>query len=152
MNLVYGQDATVTQWVIDRIPHVSDFGPCAAIGVASDHLVAGVVYHDYQPACESVQISMAASSPMWARREIIGQLLAYPFIQLGCWSVFTLTPDDNVKAIKVNRHIGLNKEAVLPHAFGKHRHSVFCQMLRPKYFELYGENHGQELRICASAA
>lgn len=149
-RLVYGD---VSDWVLARIPHVTDFGVCQSIGVESNgKLVAGVVYHDYQPAFESIQISMAADSPVWARKEIIASLLDYPFNQLGCWMVFTLTPIDNDLAIRVNQHIGIEKKTVLPHAFGRKRHGVLCQMLRPAFLEKYGELSGKIQPISPSGS
>jgi RimJ/RimL family protein N-acetyltransferase len=85
---------------------------------------------------------MAAVSPMWARKEIIAELLRYPFEQLGVYKVFTAIPADNAMAIKVNNHVGLRREAVLAHHFGKKRHAVIMRMLRPDYDRLYGDRNG----------
>jgi RimJ/RimL family protein N-acetyltransferase len=134
VHLVAGHTDKVAAWTVSHIPHVSDFGPCEAIAVMNgEYIIAGVVYHDYQPTCASIQLSMAAESPMWARREIIAQLLDYPFNQLSVNRVWTATPIDNEKALKVNRHIGFKREAVLHSAFGKKRHGVIMRMLKPDY-------------------
>lgn len=85
---------------------------------------------------------MAAVSPMWARKEIVAELLSYPFEQLGVYKVFTAIPADNAMAIKVNSHVGLKREAVLAHHFGKKRHAVIMRMLRPDYDRLYGDLNG----------
>jgi RimJ/RimL family protein N-acetyltransferase len=125
------------------IPHVEDFGPCIAIGVQSKgRLIAGIVYNEYQPRYSIIQLSMAAVSPMWARKEFIAELLRYPFEQLGVYKVFTAIPADNAMAIKVNSHVGLKREAVLAHHFGKKRHAVIMRMLRPDYDRLYGDGNG----------
>lgn len=109
--------------------------------MSQGRLIAGVVYHDYQREYRNIQISMAAVSPMWARRATIAGLLRYPFRQLGVWMVWTLMPDWNVKALKVNEHIGLKRKTIIPHAFGKKQHAVLSQMLEPAYRQyeaLYG--------------
>lgn len=138
--LVYGEDAYVAAWTADLIPHVSDFGPCTALGVASgDRLIAGVVYHDYQPMFDTIQLSMAAVSPMWAKKENIRGLLKYPFEQLNCYRVWTATPIDNDPALKVNAHIGFKKEAISHSGFGKNRHAVIMRMLLPDYIRLFGD-------------
>jgi len=137
--LLFGHDADVSTWVADHIPHVTEFGPCAAIGIVSrETLIAGVVYHDFQPAFRTIQLSMAAVSPMWARRENIAGLLHYPFRQLGAFKVWTMTPFDNQPALKVNLHIGFKREAILAHQFGPKRHGIVCRMLEPDYERLYG--------------
>lgn len=137
-SLLYGRDEPVARWVVDHIPHVDDFGPCVAIGVINGpKMLAGVVYHDYQPDCRTIQLSMAAASPMWARREIIRDLLEYPFKQLKVFKVWTGTPADNERALKVNKHIGFKQEAILAHHFGPKRHGIVCRMLAPDYFRIY---------------
>lgn len=134
MSLIYGADEYVSKWVAERIPHVTTFGPCSAIGVASgDRLIAGMVYHDFQPDFGTIQLSMAADSPMWARPETCKGLLEYPFEQLDCFKVWTATPIDGEAALKVNLHVGFKKEAVLAHHFGRKRHGVVCRMLKPDY-------------------
>jgi len=147
VNLIYGHDADVANWVAAHIPDVGDRGfggPVAAIGVGNDRLIAGMVYHDYQEQFGTIQLSMAAVSPMWARRSIIFGLLAYPFYQLNCFKVWTATAFDNEKALKVNRHVGFTQEAVLAHQFGFKRHAVIMRMLKPDFIKNYGADHGQE--------
>lgn len=140
ISLDYGHSDDVAAWVADNIPHVSggDFGPCAAIGIVNgDHIVAGVVYHDYQEKFGTIQLSMAAISPIWARKAIIADLLAYPFFQLDCYRVFTATPIDNTMATRVNEHIGFKREAVINSMFGKGRHGVIMRLLEPDFKRLY---------------
>lgn len=144
-HLIFGFDHEIAQWVAERIPHMhgGNFGPCAAIGISSDgKLLGGLVYHDYQPELGTIQLSMAADNPMWARRKNIAGLLHYPFEQLGVYKVWTATPHDNEAALKVNLHIGFKREATLAHQFGRKRHAVICRMLRPDYDRLFGERHG----------
>jgi RimJ/RimL family protein N-acetyltransferase len=140
-DLLFGCDEAVAGWVQDRIPHVArGFGPCAAIGVYSGNkMLAGVVYHDFQPEFGTIQISMAADNPMWSRKKHLRALLSYPFNQIGAYKVWTATPHDNEAALRVNLHIGFKKEATLAHHFGRRRHAVICRMLKPDYIRIFGE-------------
>lgn len=143
--LVYGHDSEVCEWVRARVPDATeyDFSRAAAIGVASgDRLIAGIVFHDYKQQFGTIELSMASESPMWARRENIAAMLAYPFVQLGCYKVYTCTRIENKRAIDVNLHIGFTREAVLAHQFGKNRHCVICRMTKPVFDKLYWVNHG----------
>lgn len=145
MNLIYGYDEVVAEWVAERIPHVgaSGFGLCSAIGIATDTaLIGGMVYHDYQEEFGTIQLSIATTSPMWARKEIIRDLLAYPFFQLDCFKVWAAVPADNEPAIKTNIHAGFTKEAVLAHQFGRKRHAVICRMLKTDFIKKYGLSNG----------
>ena len=137
-ELVFGHDAEVAAWVADRLPGRGGFDPSTAIGVASQgRLICGCVYSQYQPEARNLQMSIAAISPMWARREVIAALLAYPFRQLGVWMIYTLTAPDNERALRINEHIGIRRKTILPHFFGKRRHAVVCQMTEPEFSRMY---------------
>lgn len=136
--LICGQTEIIKPWVQDLIPHVDDFGPCEAIGVVeNDKLIAGIVYHDFQPKFGTVQLSMAAINPRWAKKQNIKDLLSIPFEQFECQKIWTLTPIKNEKALKVNIHIGFTKEGVLRHQFGELGHGVVCGMLKKEYYKLF---------------
>lgn len=139
--LLAGHDEDVARWVAALIPHVTEFGPCVALGVGDSErgkIYAGVVFHDYQAAYRNIQLSMAAASPLWATRRMIRTLLDYPFRQLGVWMVWTMTPIENERALKVNEHIGFKRKPIVPHVFGPKKHAVICQMTAPEFARLYG--------------
>lgn len=157
-RLLYGFDEYVTAWVAERIPDVAAYGFTTgrAIGVLSDNgnkLIAGVIYHDYQPDYKTMQLSMASSNSMWARRAIIAELLAYPFIQLGVHKCWISIPSDNEKSLKTTQHIGFKKEGTLAHQFGKGRHAIMSRMFKEDFNRLYGDiYHGQVKSFPASTA
>lgn len=140
MKVLYGDDVNVAKWVAARIPHVTEFGVCSALGVVNDknQPVAGIVFHDYQPTCGTIQISMAADTPKWATRAIIKELLSYPFKQLKVRKVWTATPLKNSRAIRFNKGIGFKQEAVLSHQFGND-HAVICRMFNKQFDQLFKE-------------
>ena len=127
--LVYGHDDKIAKWTAGLIPHVDEFEKYIGIGyLSNDRLIAGFIFNDYHSKFGTIQLSMAALSPMWARKEVIAEVLRYPFEQLGCY----------------NAHIGFRKEAILAHQFGK-RHCVMMRMLRPDYNRLFRkEDHGKK--------
>lgn len=145
MRLLFGQDQTVADWVRRHIPHMAtDFGPASAIGVMSDtgEPMAGVVFHDYQPAYGTIQLSAAAISPRWATSRIVGRMLRYPFIELGVHKVWTATEQKNKRALKFNKGVGFTPEGILRHHFGRKNHAVICGMLDTEYRERYGVLNG----------
>jgi len=141
--LMYGQDKIVSEWVASIIPDVAiaggGFKNCTAIGVYSDEvgMMAGVVYSDYYPAFETIQLSIAAVNPMWARREIITALLSYPFEQLNVFKCWVTIPLDNQASLEMTEHVGFRQEAILKHQFGKNRHAVIKRMFKPDFKRLY---------------
>ncbi len=144
MRVLCGHDADVAEWVAARIPHVESdgFGKCVGVGVVGQtgSLMAGVVFHDYQPACGTVQLSCAADTPKWASRKIVRAILHVPFMQYACNKVWTATPHQNERAIKFNKGIGFRPEATLRHQFGPKQHAVICSMLRSEYLREYGSD------------
>ena len=135
--MVYGHDAAVARWVAERIPHVAggDFGPCAALGVVNGAggLVAGAVFHDWQAAAGTLQVSMAAATRVWARPAVLETLFFYAFATVGANKLWTATPHTSAAVVRFNEHIGMTREAVLRHHFGPKRHAVVCSMLRSEW-------------------
>ena len=148
MTLLFGHDAAVSAWVAGRIPHLhdDDFGPGAAIGVMSgERLIAGVVFNFWQERFQTMQMSMAAVSPMWARPETIRALFRYPFVQVQVHKLWTITPVEYEKALKSLRHAGFKREALLSHHFGKGKHAYLSRMLRGEWWAKYGrQDHGRQ--------
>lgn len=145
-SLLFGCDEIVAQWVAARIDHAArGFGPCTALGVMSGHrLICGCVYHDWHPDFGTIQLSIAASSPMWARRPIIAGLLAYPFAQIGARLVWSAIPADNRRSLRVCEHVGFKREAILTERFGRGRHATVWFMKRHTYRKLYEDrDHGK---------
>jgi len=138
--LVYGEDAYVAVWVASKLEHVDEFDQCTAIGITSgEELIAGCVYTRHQKKFRTVEMSIASTSPMWAKKENIAGLLKYPFEQLDVFKAYAVIMQSNEKALKTIAHIGFRREAILAHQFGKKQHAVVLRMLRPDYDRLYGE-------------
>lgn len=72
-----------------------DFGPCQAIGFedADGQLVAGVVYHDWDPNRETIALSVASTSKRWMSRSVCRLIFDYPFEQIGCRLVWGRTDE-----------------------------------------------------------
>ena len=120
-QLVLGHDALVAGWVRQRIPY-AEFGQCAAIGVSDgDRLIAGCVYHNWQPALRNIEMSIAADTPTWAKKEIIAALLRYPFLQkeLSCRRVTACVEARNRRARRFVEHVGFRKEGTIRQGYLK---------------------------------
>lgn len=144
--IVHGHSEYFAEWVAHRLPEISGngFGACEALGVMSgDKVLAGVVYHDYQNGAETMQLSMAADSFMWARRPIIAGLLSYPFRTANVFKAWIAVSLKNEIGLKTFKHIGFKQEAILAHQFGRQKHCVVLRMFKPDYERLYGDHsHG----------
>lgn len=145
MRLVIGKTTSIVKWVGKRIPFIGDqgFGGCTAIGVEdkNGNALCGVVYHDWQPQFKTIAITIAAESPRWAHREIIRQLFAYPFVELGVEKLWTATPSSNARALRLCKGVGMTQEATLYKHFGKDN-AIINRMMRKDFLRLYGEKNG----------
>lgn len=121
MLILYGHTEFVRSWVKARIGVMSagDFGASTALGVMDrERLIAGVVYHDWQPGFRTIQISCAAASPKWAQRRILAELLAYPFRQIGVNRVTCVTSADDGRTRKFLEGLGMTLEGIGIEGFG----------------------------------
>lgn len=150
-TLLFGHSELVAQWVLERIPDVQTFGKCEAIGVGNaetGRLYAGVVYHDYQAAFETINMSIASISPMFATRGTIRALLHYPFEQMGCNLVAAVARSTNEKSIRFlmgtgkRPGVGFKRDGILRHRFGQGVHAVTFSMTRNEFRKIYGVENG----------
>lgn len=122
MRIHLGADDFVARWVADHIPHMKDgtFGPCVGIAILSSagEMMGGVVFHDYRPQVRSIEMSAASVSRRWVTRSIISGVLAYPFEQLKCRRITTITPRRNKAARTFDTGIGFKQEGLVRRGFG----------------------------------
>lgn len=112
MKLLYGHSETVTQFVIDvagnDIPGAErGFGKSVSIGVIDNDglLVAGIVYHNWEPEAGIVEISVASITRRWLTRPVLRAMFSYPFDQIGCQMIVMRTDSEKP-------HIGRMMKAV----------------------------------------
>jgi len=130
LDYVYGYDEIVGKFVADLIPHCRERGLPAAsktIGVidGEGRLIAGLVYHGYQPEAGVIEISAAAlPGKYWLTRETIRRMYQYPFLQCQCQMVVqrVAATDErqlrqlaayNFAFIRIPRLLGRDQDAVL---------------------------------------
>jgi RimJ/RimL family protein N-acetyltransferase len=80
----------LAKWVADRIwpGKMRDFGNCQAMAVVEgDRLISGVVFHNYEPDSQVIELSAASTSKRWLTRETLRKMFAYPFEECGCQAV-----------------------------------------------------------------
>lgn len=73
-----------------------DFGPCRGIAVVNgDQLAAGIIYHNYDPEAEILEISASAFMPGWLTRHVLKAMFDFPFVNCGCQAVVHRVPDED---------------------------------------------------------
>lgn len=118
MQLVYGRDAEVAEFVRARAPHAENgFERFTTIGMARDGvLICGVVYNEYR--VHSIHASIASSDPSWATKKTLSAMFWYPFVQLGCQRITTYCGATMLSVRRFNERLGFTQEGLLRRGFG----------------------------------
>ena len=78
------------RWVADLIwpGKGREFGECQAMAVVEDEtLICGIIFHNYEPDSQVIEISAASTSSRWLTRKTLNKMLSYPFEDCGCQCV-----------------------------------------------------------------
>lgn len=98
-------------WAAQEIDNVERFKPDAkAIGQMRNGLIAGVVVFDnFSPYDVNVHVA-SDGSKRWITKELVYEVFAYPFVQLGLNRITGLVAAKNEAALRFNLHFGLKVE------------------------------------------
>lgn len=128
LRYVFNDNDTVAGLVQFLVPSCRErgFGRCQCMGVVDEghRLIAGVVYHNYDPGAGVIEISGAALTPRWLTRKTLMLMHAYPFMEVGAQMVVMRVPAENTRLlrqlasygyvfIRVPRMLGRGRDGVL---------------------------------------
>jgi hypothetical protein len=125
---VYGHNEIVANFVASMIPEcrARGFSNYRAIGVVDGdgRLIAGLVYHGYQPEAGTIEISGAAlPGQYWMTRETLRHMYGYPFLQLRCQMVINRVPADDERQLRMMAVFGYSLVRI-PRLLGRDRDAV----------------------------
>ena len=69
-------------------------------------LVAGMVFHDWQPGAGLIQISSASVTPRWLTAEVRHKMFSYPFDEIGCQMVVLEVSAANTRMVRIAKAFG----------------------------------------------
>lgn len=76
-----------------------NFGPASAMGWADESgLVAGVVFHNWDPDTSVIEVSSFSTRRRWATPGIVSSMFSYPFQQLDCRLAVARISETNARA------------------------------------------------------
>lgn len=113
---LHGHSEAVAAFVARLIPGCErGFGACQAVGFLDDSgaLVAGVVYHNWQPEAGVIELSAASIHRKWLTRERLKEVFGYPFDGLQCRIAVARIGEHNATARRIWRSLGAD-EFVIP--------------------------------------
>jgi RimJ/RimL family protein N-acetyltransferase len=86
----------LSRWVAELIwpGQKRDFGNCQGLAVVEgDQLIAGMIYHNWEPASGVVEISGASTTKRWLNRETLRVMFHIPFRDWECQAVVMRVSD-----------------------------------------------------------
>jgi RimJ/RimL family protein N-acetyltransferase len=130
LRYVWDSPEIVSSFAANLIPHCHgrSFGQnIRALGVVDERnrLIAGMVYHNYDPDAGIIEISGAATTPHWLSRRTLRLMHAYPFVVCNCQMVVQRIPADNERLFGILARLSYMLIKV-PRLFGRERDGVLA--------------------------
>lgn len=76
-------------------------------------LIAGMVYHNYCEASQSIEMSCHSTTRNWANKRTLDLLFRYPFVQIGCRIVVARHSEHHDRARRIWKALGA-QEYIIP--------------------------------------
>jgi len=116
-----------------------------------DRLVAGFVYHNWNPTAGLIELSGYSSRRDWTTRAVIREIFAYPFDVVGVRMVVARHSEHNRRVIRIWNALGATQYRI-PDLRGPDEAEIICTYSREawrKYLEK-GTAYGQAIRTKAA--
>jgi RimJ/RimL family protein N-acetyltransferase len=123
---VFGRGSEVAAFVAEQLGYTRGFGECAAIGFGNP-LVAGVVYHNWQPEHGVIELSAASTRRDWLTRGNLRTIFEYPFTQIECQLCVARISENNARARRIWRALGAT-EHIIPRLRGRDESEVIATL------------------------
>lgn len=90
------------------------FGPSTAIGFANEAegLVAGFVYHNWEPENGTIELSGYSTRRSWVNKERVNIIFGYPFEQIGCRALVARHSEHNQRVRRIWSALGAEQTLV----------------------------------------
>ena len=136
MRPLFRQTEAVAGFVADLLGEKRGFGNCQAIGFlsAGGDLEAGVVYHNWNPDTEVIEISAASLNRRWCSKEAVRLIFGYPFEQIGCQMVIARISEKNARALRIWRSLGAD-EIRVPRLYGRDEAACIMTITSEAWFD-----------------
>ena len=130
MRYLIGHNDLVAGFVAKHIPHCErGFGDkIMSLGMLSnERMVAGVVYHNYNPERGTIELSGAAAGERVYPRTAIRLMHCYPFVDAKCQMIIMQIAADNARLLRQLKALGY-KRVTVERLFGRDRDGVVATL------------------------
>ena len=86
--------------------------------IDGDQLIAGMIYHNYSPENQTIELSGAATSRRWLTRPVFKAMFSYPFEEIGCQMVVARHSQRNIALRRMWKSVGAT-EYIIPRLRGR---------------------------------
>ena len=107
------------------------FGPSTAIGFANakEGLVAGIIYHNFDPDAGVIEISAYSMRRDWLSRAFLRLIFEYPFHQIKCRLVVARISERNSRTLRIWKALG-SKLHSIPELRGPEEAEIIATLSR----------------------
>jgi len=125
----------ISQWVsLHSFGHPDNTWPdSTSYGVLKDGKpIAGMVFHDYKPACGTIQYSGAAINRQWLQGPALHHIFSYVFDGIGCQTVLTGNAENNTGLHSILERLD-HKKHVIERAWGEGQDLYLWTLTRERW-------------------
>lgn len=138
LEFIYGHDEEVGRFITALTPGaaVAGIGRHKTIGIIDEQgaLIAGLLYFNYDPNAETIEMGAAAITPRWFTRAVYRRMFEYPFIECGCQMVYTRLRASNEPLLSQFARMNFNL-TYLPRMFGRDEDGVLCTLTDDQWLD-----------------
>lgn len=127
MNVVFGDDQRVGQWIANELGQQGFAGYfMSAIGVFDNgKIIGGTAFHNIYPNEGVIEMTSASIDPRWLNRRMISAIFTYVFDLLECQMVVMRVSSINTRMLNIGRRFGFNIYTI-PRLRGRMEDEVIC--------------------------
>lgn len=120
IEVVFGPDEPVADFVAQLIPGCErGFERPRSFGILqNNHLIAGVVFTNWQPEAGTIELHTAATSPRWLTGPVIRTVFRYVFDHCGCQMAILRVAEHNGPMRSIAERLGFTAH-VIPRLFSR---------------------------------
>src|SRR5262245_15649562 len=137
LSFLYGHDEEIAKFVATFAQSSpGNIGRCKAIGIIDEagRLIAGLVYFNYDPHAEIIEMGVAATERRWANRTVLKRMFEYPFIECGCQMIVARVRADDERTLHMLARLNFSL-TIIPRMYGRDENGVIATLTDDQWLD-----------------